>query len=61
VIFTLPIGYRPAATLVFVVHTGEPNGVGRVDVQASGNVLWISGQTGGTDYTSLSSIHFRPA
>ena len=61
VILTLPEGYRPAKVLVFVVHTGEPNGVGRVDVWPDGRVLWISGQTGGTDYTSLSSIAFRPS
>lgn len=60
VILTLPEGYRPAKVVAFVVQTGETNGVGRVDLQPDGRLLWISGQTGGTDYTSLSSIYFRP-
>jgi hypothetical protein len=64
VILTLPPGYRPAKILIFAVHTGEPNGVGRVDIAPDGTVKWISGQTGPGccgDYTSLSNIHFRPA
>jgi hypothetical protein len=58
VIGTLPEGYRPNAVLVFVVQTGEPNEVGRVDVGLDGTVTLNSGAVGETDYTSLSGIEF---
>lgn len=49
-IFTLPARFLPAATGSFSVPTGAV-----VDVQASGNVVAISGTT----YVSLDSITFR--
>lgn len=54
----LPAGYRPRGALLFVVQAGEPQGVGRVDVNAAGEVRWVSGNAGETDYTSLSGIEF---
>jgi hypothetical protein len=60
VIATLPVGYRPQRTRVFPVHTGEnPHQVGRVDVSADGSMVWFSGATGETDYTSLDGIRFE--
>jgi len=58
-IMTLPEGYRPRAPLLFSVISGEPGGIGRVDVNPDGNVLWMVGQTTETDFTSLSGISFR--
>lgn len=58
VIGTLPDGYKPTGQLVFAAVTGSTDTFGRVDVDASGNVIWQSGGTGGTDYTSLSGISF---
>ncbi len=55
---TLPAGYRPQRRRAFVVTTGEPHSVGRVDVQANGVVLWMSGAATETDYTSLEGISF---
>lgn len=61
-IFTLPEGYRPSSTtsngLIFVVHTGEPHAVGRVDINAAGVVALSSGNT---NYVTLSPISFRAA
>lgn len=58
VVATLPAGFRIAAQELFVVHTGEPNAVGRVTVLTNGGITWDSGSTGETDYTSLSGIVF---
>lgn len=52
-IFTLPVGYRPTADLVFVVDTNS--GHGRCDITSNGNVTYVSG---GTVYFSLSGISF---
>ena len=60
-IFTLPSEYRPDARLMFAVQSGEPNGIGRVDIAVTGNVTWMTGQTAEQDYTSLSGISFRAA
>jgi hypothetical protein len=60
-ILTLPVGYRPSAALIFAVHAGEPNGVGRVDVHPDGRVVFTSGPVGHADYQSLSTVHFRAA
>nr|MBA3748028.1 hypothetical protein [Solirubrobacterales bacterium] len=56
----LPVGYRPPSRLVFAVQTGEPNGVGRIDVSPTGEVVWTSGIAGETDYTSLTNVAFWP-
>ena len=55
VIFVLPTGYRPIKTETFIVLTDT--GVGRVDIDASGNVTFASG---GTGFVSLAGITFRP-
>lgn len=56
---TLPTGYRPSNTLVFVVHTGHPGASGRVDVGTDGRVSWVVGaNTQEKDYTSLTGISF---
>ena len=55
-IFNLPAGYRPAASLLFSVHTGEPHTFGRIDVAASGAITQASGNNG---YVSLSTVQFR--
>ena len=55
-IFTLPAGYRPSNGHMFAVVTGNP-ALGRVDVAATGNVVW---QGGGTNVLlTLSGITFR--
>jgi hypothetical protein len=54
----LPAGYRPQRRRVFVVATGGAQQVGRVDVQASGVLTWLSGGATETDYTSLETISF---
>lgn len=52
-------GYRPRLARLFVVHTGEGHGVGRVDVLPSGEIRWSSATfTGEKDYTSLEGISF---
>lgn len=40
-VFTLPVGYRPAARLAFA--TTANNAFGRVDVQADGSVIHLTG------------------
>lgn len=57
-IFTLPSGFRPSATLSFVVLTGTPNQLGVVDVHADGQVAHAYGAA---DYTQLNGISFRSA
>lgn len=58
-IFSLPGGYRPRARESFVVITGNPgDALGRVDVDANGNVIHVSG---GTGYVQLNGISFRAA
>jgi hypothetical protein len=57
-IAVLPPGYHPQRALIFVVQTGEPNGVGRIDVRPDGSLTWNSGQSGEQDYTSLTGISF---
>lgn len=58
VIGTLPQGFRPTGRLVFAVTSGSAETRGRVDVFPNGEVQWISGGTGETDFTSLSGIAF---
>lgn len=53
-IFTLPPAYRPVAQLVFPVSA---NGLfGRLEIQASGNVILMAGAT---TLVSLSGVSFR--
>lgn len=42
-VFTLPAGFRPAATLIFA--TIANNAVARIDVEADGDVRWALGGT----------------
>lgn len=53
-IFALPGGYVPAARETFTITTDT--GIGRVDVDGSGNVIHVSG---GTGFVSLAGITFR--
>lgn len=46
-IFTLPIGFRPGADIVFGTAAGEPNQYGRFNVGASGNVDAVTWPAGG--------------
>lgn len=57
-IAVLPPGYRPQRARIFAVHTGEPHGVGRVNVLADGAITWSSGAGTETDYTSLDGVSF---
>lgn len=54
----LPAGYRPQRARIFAVHTGQPHGLGRVDVGPDGVLRRVDGATGETDYTSLDGIFF---
>jgi hypothetical protein len=59
-LFTLPEGYRPAKTLIFVV-SNSANVYFDIGVNAAGAVLpWSAGAGNGT-YYSLSQISFRAA
>jgi hypothetical protein len=55
--FTLPAGFRPSGgRLLFPTTSGDPVGVGRIDVYDTGVVQHNFGPVG---YVSLSGIHFR--
>lgn len=43
-VFTLPVGYRPAAALIFAT-IASANVVARIDVEADGDVRWQAGGT----------------
>lgn len=58
VIATLPAGYRPTGRSLFVVGDSVGGWANRVDVLPTGDVLWISGGTTETDFTSLETISF---
>lgn len=53
-IYSLPGGYRPANRELFSIHTDT--GAGRIDIDASGNVIHTGG---GTAFVTLSGISFR--
>lgn len=55
-VFTLPVGYRPAAALVFA--TIANNALARLDVEADGDVRWVLGGTNA--FLSLNCV-FYPA
>lgn len=54
VLFTLPVGYRPAARRLF--HVDEPTNTGRLDILPNGNVKLLQGST---VYVSLDGVAFR--
>lgn len=56
--WTLPAGYRPLNRELFSTAsaTGATNVIGRVDVDASGNVIFVNG---GTSWVTVSGITFR--
>lgn len=58
VIGTLPLGFRPTSSHVFVAWTGESGQAGRVDVHYTGEIQWVSGGTAETDFLTLSGIAF---
>ncbi len=55
IIATLPVGYRPAAALDFVVPSGA--GTGQLFISADGTIRILSG--GDATYMSLNPIRFR--
>jgi hypothetical protein len=57
VIATLPEALSPGERMVFAALV---KGYGRVDVTATGSVLWMYGVSSEQDYTSLTGISFRP-
>lgn len=60
VLFTLPAGYRPGATLIFTSagFDGTSPAASRIDISSNGNVAIHHGTN---DYLSLSGISFRAA
>lgn len=58
--FTLPVGYRPAKAHLFLVSSGATvDGLSRVDVDVTGNVIAQTHLTnGGTSFLSLGEISF---
>ena len=58
VIATLPVGFRPTSAVSFPVATGGTDAFGRVTIGSSGDIVWWSGSTVETDFTSLSGIAF---
>jgi hypothetical protein len=55
-IFTLPVGYRPVGTSIFIVGM-QTSGYGRVDVFSNG-IVQINGAPAGLLWVSLEQIHF---
>lgn len=55
-IFTLPVGYRPATTLIFAAVNSSS--VGRVDVASSGTVTLSASYAAGNAFLSLDGITF---
>lgn len=51
VMFTLPVGYRPAHYMRFPIASG---GFGRIDIGGAGQVYFQSGTTGEVDISSVS-------
>lgn len=58
IIFTLPVGYRPAHYMRFAVtsHTGTNGGFGRIDIGAGGQVYYISGNVAEMDLSSVTFL-----
>lgn len=57
-VLTLPVGFRPAGTLLFLTPASGP-AFARTDVRANGQVTTNTGWS--SSYTSLSGISFRAA
>ena len=55
-IFTLPVGYRPPARLIFE-QTGNNSVAVRVDITSGGLVQWVAAGAG-SGYISLDGISF---
>lgn len=55
---TLPPGYRPALREMFATVTGQPSAFGRVQVETTGALRWITGNTGAEAFVNLSGISF---
>ena len=53
-IFTLPVGYRPAATLIFPTISNDV--FGRIDINSAGGVVMV---TGSSIWLVLNGISFR--
>ena len=59
-IFTLPTGYRPAATTVAMTLRGDPNDWGRIDILTDGRVSVCLPETSYTGmWFLLDGISFR--
>ena len=54
---TLPVGYRPPASILFPVWAGDPGASVRMDINASG-VVSANVPIATSNYCSLSLIHF---
>lgn len=59
VLFTLPVGYRPEASRMFLATTGGSASPLRLDVAANGDVVLGTAATSG--FVSLDSVAFRGA
>jgi len=55
--FTLPVGYRPVGTSMFVGMSG--GGAVRIDITATGAVATVGGAAGTQSFTSLENIVFK--
>jgi hypothetical protein len=58
VIATLPVGYRPQYRILVLAMTGSPTAVGRLNVLTNGQIVWVDGATGESDFTSLNGVTF---
>ena len=56
ILFTLPLGYRPAATEGFMVYANDGASIGTISISSGGNVAFI---TGSSLDMSLSGVSFR--
>lgn len=57
-VFTLPVGYRPLATIMFIVPAAS--GAARIDVNTNGTVFVNTYHAGGNNgYVSLNNVSFK--
>jgi hypothetical protein len=56
IIGTLPAGYRSRYRIIVPALTGNPEAIGRLDIQLNGQIVWVLGGAGEPDYTSLNGI-----
>lgn len=59
VVFTLPVGYRPAKSMYFLAATDHPNGFNRVLVNASNGEVSVSTNGSNITWVSFDNIIFR--